>query len=136
MGKWATIPWIGLRDEKTTVNFQSGSFVVYVLSPDFRRFYLTIIIGVKDKSPTELEYESAKMRRQINKPECFVEGMSQLTRVPSPKYSKAFKYEKGTVYSKRYDLNNLPDETTFETCLLYTSPSPRDRQRSRMPSSA
>ena len=24
----------------------------------------------------------------------------------------------------------------FETCLLYTSPSPRDRTRSRMPSSA
>ena len=26
--------------------------------------------------------------------------------------------------------------TVFETCLLYTSPSPRDRTRSRMPSSA
>ena len=25
---------------------------------------------------------------------------------------------------------------TFHTCLLYTSPSPRDRQKSRMPSSA
>ena len=25
---------------------------------------------------------------------------------------------------------------TLETCLLYTSPSPRDRQKSRMPSSA
>ena len=24
----------------------------------------------------------------------------------------------------------------FKTCLLYTSPSPRDRQKSRMPSSA
>ena len=24
----------------------------------------------------------------------------------------------------------------FQTCLLYTSPSPRDRQKSRMPSSA
>ena len=24
----------------------------------------------------------------------------------------------------------------FESCLLYTSPSPRDRQKSRMPSSA
>ena len=24
----------------------------------------------------------------------------------------------------------------FRTCLLYTSPSPRDRQKSRMPSSA
>ena len=29
----------------------------------------------------------------------------------------------------RYDVNLLP-------CLLYTSPSPRDRTRSRMPSSA
>ena len=25
---------------------------------------------------------------------------------------------------------------TLQTCLLYTSPSPRDRQKSRMPSSA
>ena len=28
------------------------------------------------------------------------------------------------------------DEDEFQTCLLYTSPSPRDRTRSRMPSSA
>src|SRR5665213_3059619 len=27
-------------------------------------------------------------------------------------------------------------EAVFPTCLLYTSPSPRDRQKSRMPSSA
>ena len=27
-------------------------------------------------------------------------------------------------------------ETLFNVCLLYTSPSPRDRTRSRMPSSA
>ena len=26
--------------------------------------------------------------------------------------------------------------TTYKICLLYTSPSPRDRQKSRMPSSA
>ena len=35
------------------------------------------------------------------------------------------------------DLNGWPgDECEFEVCLLYTSPSPRDRTRSRMPSSA
>ena len=28
------------------------------------------------------------------------------------------------------------DEYEFANCLLYTSPSPRDRQKSRMPSSA
>ena len=32
------------------------------------------------------------------------------------------------------DLNGLPKKK--ERCLLYTSPSPRDRTRSRMPSSA
>ena len=31
----------------------------------------------------------------------------------------------------------LPENTeTINSCLLYTSPSPRDRQKSRMPSSA
>ena len=30
----------------------------------------------------------------------------------------------------------LPTKRTVYTCLLYTSPSPRDRTRSRMPSSA
>ena len=29
-----------------------------------------------------------------------------------------------------------PDALLFDGCLLYTSPSPRDRQKSRMPSSA
>ena len=28
------------------------------------------------------------------------------------------------------------DETLYEACLLYTSPSPRDKRQSRMPSSA
>ena len=32
--------------------------------------------------------------------------------------------------------NNLPAGFYYVTCLLYTSPSPRDRTRSRMPSSA
>ena len=48
-------------------------------------------------------------------------------------------------YLKTFDVNNdgLPDnggapDQTFDDwpCLLYTSPSPRDRQKSRMPSSA
>ena len=34
------------------------------------------------------------------------------------------------------DLNKYRDTTLQWTCLLYTSPSPRDRTRSRMPSSA
>ena len=32
--------------------------------------------------------------------------------------------------------DTVTGEIWFNTCLLYTSPSPRDRQKSRMPSSA
>ena len=36
-----------------------------------------------------------------------------------------------------YNKDNQEDkEPLFDTCLLYTSPSPRDRTRPRMPSSA
>ena len=33
-------------------------------------------------------------------------------------------------------LDGVLDEKVWSSCLLYTSPSPRDRQKSRMPSSA
>ena len=49
-----------------------------------------------------------------------------------------------TVHQALEDLYDLPKEertpenlyNLFRSCLLYTSPSPRDRTRSRMPSSA
>ena len=39
--------------------------------------------------------------------------------------------QRGRTHEMEAPLPGMP-----ETCLLYTSPSPRDRQRSRMPSSA
>ena len=39
--------------------------------------------------------------------------------------------------SKGYQVHGIVRRASlFNTCLLYTSPSPRDRQKSRMPSSA
>ena len=41
----------------------------------------------------------------------------------------------GSTATVNYTANRLPNGSVI-TCLLYTSPSPRDRQKSRMPSSA
>ena len=41
-------------------------------------------------------------------------------------------YIAGLTSEQRYEI--ISD--TYKACLLYTSPSPRDRQKSRMPSSA
>ena len=38
--------------------------------------------------------------------------------------------------ASRYSCDNTEIIEQYMTCLLYTSPSPRDRTRSRMPSSA
>ena len=40
------------------------------------------------------------------------------------------------VYAAAYDAGEHEGDTMEYCCLLYTSPSPRDRQKSRMPSSA
>ena len=37
---------------------------------------------------------------------------------------------------KQVDYNDPISDLIYKDCLLYTSPSPRDRTRSRMPSSA
>ena len=38
--------------------------------------------------------------------------------------------------AKKYNKKEVKKSVTIPPCLLYTSPSPRDRQKSRMPSSA
>ena len=42
----------------------------------------------------------------------------------------------GDDHMNEVDLNNIQQVEIVRGCLLYTSPSPRDRQKSRMPSSA
>ena len=42
----------------------------------------------------------------------------------------------GEETAKKWDHSEFNIEHIIHTCLLYTSPSPRDRTRSRMPSSA
>lgn len=113
MGKWATIPWIGLRNGENTTNFHSGLFVVYVLSPDYNRFFLTIIQGVQNKDLIQLEHGARTVRKKIKKPEGFVEGIEGALAEHSSINSNPYKYEKAIVYSKKYDVNNLPDDSTF-----------------------
>ena len=43
---------------------------------------------------------------------------------------------KAGIVSEPGNVINVLDFTQSKICLLYTSPSPRDRQKSRMPSSA
>ena len=55
----------------------------------------------------------------------------EISNLPKPKY-----YDEN-IRSLNKDIKKLNNHHDYNTtCLLYTSPSPRDRTRSRMPSSA
>ena len=58
--------------------------------------------------------------------------------LPNVKYKAAMKVGSfaNLVRSADCDFDDSTPPNTPNTCLLYTSPSPRDRTRSRMPSSA
>ena len=49
---------------------------------------------------------------------------------------KAIEYCKQKRFSMLIGMDSNVHSDVWATCLLYTSPSPRDRQKSRMPSSA
>ena len=49
--------------------------------------------------------------------------------------SKAVMEASGSILTNKYS-EGFPGRRYYEGCLLYTSPSPRDRNVSRMPSSA
>ena len=58
-------------------------------------------------------------------------ALSIQLRVPAPRVSEVVRERRGIAPDTALRLARF-----FNTCLLYTSPSPRDRTRSRMPSSA
>ena len=61
-------------------------------------------------------------------------ALREMTPENLSKKGKLFKPRDAKLFKPRNSLGNTGGQ--FYTCLLYTSPSPRDRSLSRMPSSA
>ena len=91
--------------------------------------------------PSRLQFKSApSIDQQVNlELSQTQEELTQFVRNTSLNLSQLYDDERQTceVFRPTFKLQYLYDNTlTGTTCLLYTSPSPRDRQKSRMPSSA
>ena len=113
IGCWAEIPWIGLRNPYLTDNFEEGEYIVYLLSPDYDTLYLGIIQGITRLTPEELAERTPRLRKEINKPEGFVVGIEGHLSRTSPFNSKPDKYERGLLYSKRYNIHAPLNEESF-----------------------
>jgi len=92
----------------------------FSLYPQFPNKTITINITYPGASPTEME-EGIVLKIEDN-----LKGIVGIDRVTSKSSENSAVVTIETL--EEYDINDI--------CLLYTSPSPRDRTRSRMPSSA
>ena len=111
-----------------------GSITNYLLAPDNPQLVidklahshtkivsLTITEGGYNFNPTtgDFNFENPAIQHELSHPD-------------QPK--TVYGYLTAALQKRR--ANGLPPFTILSCCLLYTSPSPRDRTRSRMPSSA
>lgn len=114
-GNWANIPWICIFDRAVTTKATKGVYIVYLLSEDGERLYLTLNQGCTDllnrlRRPgavLELKRIAKDISDNIGCGDFDVRERIDLGENISP-LSKL--YEDGTICYRRYDRENLPSE--------------------------
>lgn len=113
--KWSETPWVSVLDENITTSVQEGFYVVYLLSKDGSRLYLSLnqgctllknTIGIGGARAT-LMRRADTMRAKIN-----TQG-SKFKKLNIDLGSSLWRpalYAAGEIGSLRYETNNLPPE--------------------------
>ena len=88
-----------------------------------------VVVPETESNPATL-YIDLHLIHEVTTPQAFTELNNRGLKVRRPDRTLA------TIDHSTPTLFNEDGSPAYHTCLLYTSPSPRDRTRSRMPSSA
>lgn len=118
-GNWATIPWLCIFDTSVTTSAQEGVYIVYLLSKDTNRLYLTFNQGCTN------------LRKQFSKRETIRRMREEAERIIAKSNPRGFKtddrinlgenltelgllYQKGTIFYKEYKKGAIPEESELE----------------------
>ena len=114
-GNWAMIPWICIFDRSITTSATKGVYIVYLLSKDSKRLYLTFNQGCTDISNTHGKQETIQIMRENAKA---IEGytdphgfeIGDNINLGEKLTALGQYYERGTIYYKQYDIDAIPSE--------------------------
>ena len=117
-GTWATIPWIAILDSSITNTPQEGVYIVYLLSSDSKRLYLSFNQGCtklrnshsKKETISILENAADEIRQRIDGRGFSTEKELELGDRPT---GNGIFYEKGDIFHAVYDAGKIPDEETL-----------------------
>lgn len=114
-GNWALVPWICIFDKAITTSATRGVYIVYLLSKDSKRLYLTFNQGCTEISNSHGKRETIKiMRDNANEIVGYTDahgfGVGDEINLGEGLTSLGQYYERGTIYYKRYDIDDVPNE--------------------------
>lgn len=117
-GNWASIPWIGIFDREITDTAKHGVYIVYLLSQDGNRLYLTLNQGCTDIDQSHSKSETVEIMRQVasmvqNK--ITPRGFNCDDGVDLGGIDKKYclYYKKGAIFYKCYKKDDLPAENVL-----------------------
>ncbi len=113
--QWTHTPWVAVLDLATTSTVQEGLYVVYLLSADGQRLYLTLNQGCTTlykgvgwgDAAKELQLRAAKVQSKLGKSG---RRLKDIEVNLGSKLWRATLYEKGQILGVAYDTRALPDD--------------------------
>jgi len=117
-GNWAMIPWICIFDKSITTSATRGVYIVYLLSKDSKRLYLTFNQGCTEISNSHGKKETIQIMREkadeiVGYTDAHGFAVGDNINLGEKLTSLGQFYERGTVYYKQYDVDAVPDETVL-----------------------
>ncbi|RKD87660.1 MrcB family domain-containing protein [Halopiger aswanensis] len=110
-GRWTSIPWIAVLDQRETSRIQEGTYIVYLFEPQEDRVTLTLNQGVTElknevgtKAARQQLRETARDIRQEIQPDGFTAGELEFPHASN----RNRLYGPGTIFYKRYELGEIP----------------------------
>ncbi len=112
-GRWTSIPWVAILDQRETNSIQEGIYVVYLFEPQEDRVTLTLNQGVTEikndlgtkEARRHLEETAGSVRNEFD-PTGFSAGHLEFPHASS----RNSLYGPGTIFYNRYELSEIPDD--------------------------
>jgi len=113
-GVWATIPWVSCFDRSITKSATNGYYIVYLFKEDMTGFYISLNQGYtyfREKYGTKEGRVKILQTANLIRSKVEVSDDFKLVGIDlGSTRDLAIGYEKGHIFGKYYDVNNIPTD--------------------------
>ena len=118
-GNWAKVPWLAIFRKDITLSAQNGVYIVYLLSSNGNSLYLTLNQGVTEAGKNSTTSETIKaLRENAARISAQLNNRSFLSdeniNLGNDITDLGRKYQKGTIFYKKYSKQNIPSEEILQ----------------------